>query len=221
MVKMALCNCIQISTLLLLMFQPLHINQSYLVEETKCIKGQLDEFATLRHFFFFSHQRSHWGHFLPPETIKGSIIFRGRTGRLKKPRLAVAEVQDKGSATLRWIISLCSPLRDLLLRCTFAPLCALLTDQSGIFKYQQSKLYWTSILFLGERYMEVIKLSPGSWYVHQKELNAADCNAKTGDHVKGSRTFIPWCKSLQWHVCLCNQKMVICVHVQEFCFMYC
>lgn len=51
MVKMALCNCIQISALLLLMFQPLHINQSYLVEETKCIKGQLDEFATQRHFF--------------------------------------------------------------------------------------------------------------------------------------------------------------------------
>ncbi len=103
MVKMALCNCLQISTLLLLMFQPLHINQSYLVEETKCIKGQLDEFATWRHFYlyFFSHQRSRVGRFLPPETIKGSIIFRGRTGRPEKPCLAIAEVQDKGSATLR------------------------------------------------------------------------------------------------------------------------
>lgn len=102
MVKMALCNCIQISSLLLLMFQPLHINQSYLVEETKCIKGQPDEFATQRCFFFLFlfHQRSHRGRFLPPETIKGSIIFRGRTGRPEKPRLAIAEVQDKGSATL-------------------------------------------------------------------------------------------------------------------------
>lgn len=81
------------------MFQPLHINWSYLVEETKCtvLKASRTNLQLGGVFFiFFSRQRSHLGHFLPPETIKGSIIFRGRTGRPEKPRLAIAEVQDKG-----------------------------------------------------------------------------------------------------------------------------
>lgn len=84
------------------MFQPLHINQSYLVEETTCIKGQPKEIATHFYFIYFFLIRGHvWVAPCLRKQLKAALFSGTYTGRPEKPRLAIAEVQDKGSATLR------------------------------------------------------------------------------------------------------------------------